>query len=357
MDIRTKRLQDLLNSQIGKGGVHNIVAAVQSQDGKLDFCGAAGTADPQTGAAMEPDTPYFIASITKMFTAAIVMHLLEGNRINLDAPISQYLPASLTQGIHVYKNVDYSGQITVRQLVTQTSGLADHESEKPRGGRSVMDELIGGQDRSIDTAEAVEIIRGLRPHFPPGTPGKAYYSNTNYRLLGEIIQAITGRSMAANFTETICKPLGLLQTYLFDWNSPRTDKKPAVIYLKGTPVHVPKYLASNTSDGGIVSTAFECMIFLRAFFEGKLFDKTYLEQMMTWNPIFFPLRYGYGLMYFKLPGFFSMNRMPAFAGHSGSTGSFAFLCPSRSLYLTGTVNQITPAKPFFLMIDLVRAAK
>ena len=65
---------------------------------------------------------------------------------------------------------------------------------------------------------------------------------------------------------------------------------PATIYLKDAPAHVPQYLSSNVSDGGLVSTASEGVIFLRAFFEGQLFEKTYLEQMMTWNKIFFPLR-------------------------------------------------------------------
>jgi len=71
--------------------------------------------------------------------------------------------------------------------------------------------------------------------------------------------------------------------------------------------------------------------------------------------MFFPLRYGYGLMYFKLPRYFWFTPLPEFVGHSGSTGAFAFACPSRSLYITGTLNQVSsPAKPFFFMIDLVR---
>jgi D-alanyl-D-alanine carboxypeptidase len=119
----------------------------------------------------------------------------------------------------------------------------------------------------------------------------------------------------------------------------------------------PEYLSSNVSDGGLVSTASECVIFLRAFFEGQLFDQALLERMMTWNSIFFPLRYGYGLMYFQLPQFVSLRPLPEFVRHSGSTGSFAFTCPSRSMYLAGTINQIaSPAKPFFLMSNLVNAA-
>jgi D-alanyl-D-alanine carboxypeptidase len=355
MSDKTKKLQTLLDAQIGKGSIHNIVAAVQSYDRSIDFVGASGIADPHTGAAMTPNTPYFIASTTKMYTAAIVLHLYEKQRIDLDAPISEYLPASLTHGIHTYKGTDYSDRIKVSELVNQTSGLADYEADKRRGGKSVLDELKAGYDRSIDTVEAIEIIRKLSPHFPPGTRGKAYYSNANYRLLGAIVENITGKSMAANFDEIIFRPLGLQHTYLYDWTAPRASEVPATIYLKDAPAYVPKYLSSNTSDGGIVSTASECIFFLRAFFEGQLFNKALLKQMMTWNSIFFPLRYGYGLMYFQLPRFFWPTPLPEFIGHSGSIGSFAFVCPSRSIYLAGTVDQIaSPAKPFFLMIDLVR---
>jgi len=356
MTEKTKKLQTVLDAQIGKGNIYNVVAAVQSQDLSLNFAGAAGIANAQTGMAMTPDTPYFIASVTKMYTAAIILRLHEEMHINLDAPISQYLPNSLIRGIHIYKGTDYSDRIKVSELVNQSSGLADFEADKPRGGKSVLDELKAGHDRSIDTVEAIEIVRGLSPHFPPGTRGKAYYSNTNYRLLGEIIESVTAKSMTANFDEMIINPLGLQHTYLYECTTSRSNDVPATIYLKGAPAYVPRYLASNTSDGGIVSTASECILFLRAFFEGKLFSKTLFERMMTWNSIFFPLRYGYGLMYFQLPRFFWPTPLPEFIGHSGSIGSFAFICPSQSLYLAGTVNQIaSPAKPFFLMINLIQA--
>jgi CubicO group peptidase (beta-lactamase class C family) len=357
MEDRLMKLQQLLDAQVGKGHIYNIVAALQSEDRSLEFCGAAGIADPQTGAAMTPDTHYFIASITKMFTAAVAMRLVEQERLDLEAPINRYLPTSLIHGIHIYQGTDYSQRIKVSELINQSSGLADYEADKPRGGRSVIDGLKAGQDRYIDTADAIEITRSLTPRFPPGTSGKAHYSNTNYRLLGAIIEAVTGQPMAVNFEERIFKPLGLKHTYLFDWTAPCPDQIPATIYLNEAPANVPKYLSSNIPDGSLVSTASECILFLRAFFEGQLFDKALLKRMMAWNAIFFPMRYGYGMMYFKLPRFFSLTPTPEFVGHSGSTGSFAFLCPSRSIFLAGTLNQVAaPAKPFFLMISLVRAA-
>lgn len=157
MTDKTKKLQSLLDSQVGKGGLHNL--------------GAAGVADPGTGAAMTPDTPFFIASVTKVYTAAIIMQLHEQKRLDLEAPLSAYLPADLLDGIHVYKGTDYSRQLKVYQLVNQTSGLADFEADKPRGEKSVLDELMAGHDRAIDTAEGLRITRALSPHFAPGTPG------------------------------------------------------------------------------------------------------------------------------------------------------------------------------------------
>lgn len=353
----TKKLQALLEAQIGRGGVHNIVAAVQSDDKRIDFSGAAGYANPDTGAAMTPETPYFIASITKMYTAAIIMRLYEGKRLDIEAPVCDYLPDSLLDGIHVHKGRDYSRELKVYQLVNQTSGLADFETEKVRGGKSVLAELKAGHDRAIDTAEALRITRGLPAHFPPGTPGRAHYSNFNYRLLGEIIESITQKPMAVNFEEQICAPLGMQHTYLYDWTKPRPGEAPATLFWGNSPSNVPKYLSSNVADGGLVSTAGECMLFLRSFFEGRLFDKERLERMLTWNKMFFPMRYGYGVMYFRLPRYFSLTPLPEFVGHSGSTGSFAFACPPRSLYLVGTLNQVSPAKPFFFMMDLVRAVR
>ena len=143
---------------------------------------------------MTPDTPYYIGSVTKMYTAAIVLGLYQENRIDLDAPITRYLPASLTQ------------------LISQSSGLADFETGRPRGGKSVLEELKAGRDRAISTAEAMEIVRSLPPRFAPGTPGKAHYSNANYRLLGAIVESVTGKPMAASFQDRIFGPLGLQHT-------------------------------------------------------------------------------------------------------------------------------------------------
>ncbi len=341
------KLTSIINNHIKNDGFSNISVAIQSIDKSINFIGANGIANPKTMEKMEQDTPYFIASVTKMYTSTIIMQLLEEKRLDIGAPISKYLQESIVKNLHIFKGADYSDQITLSQLVNQSTGLADFETEKPKGDKSVLDKLVSGNDLFIDLNEALKITRNLPPHFPPGTPGKAHYSNINYRLLGEIIQNVTLESLEYNFNERICKPLGLNKTYLYNYLTPQQGKTPATIYLNKKPANVPKYLSSNRADGGLVSNASECITFLRAFFEGRLFNKNYFNIMMKWNKIFFPMQYGYGLMYFKLPRYFWFTSLPEFIGHSGSTGSFAFLCPSRSLYLAGTINQVSPIKPFF----------
>ena len=355
--MNENKLQALLDGQIGKGGIHNIILGAQSADGAVDFAGAAGIADPETGAAMTTDTPYFIASITKMYTATVIVQLHQEGLLNLDEAISKYLPADLIEGIHVYRGTDYSREIKVYQLVNQTSGLADYFDDKPKGGKSLFDDLKAGQDRALDTGQMMDIVRGLTPKFPPGAKdgGKAHYADTNYQLLGAIIAAVTGKSVAENFQARIFAPLKLEHTYVNNLALEQSGQTPAAMYYKDQVLWPARFLASNCPDGGMWATAADSLVFLRAFFDGKLFDGAYFERMMErWNTVFSPIGYGYGLMRFKLPRIFSpFKATPELVGHSGSTGSFAFHDRKTGLYLVGTVNQIaTPGKPFRLMIKV-----
>ena len=157
---------------------------------------------------------------------------------------------------------------------------------------------------------------------------------------------------AAVFAERLATPLGLRQTYIYADTSGRL---PADILYKGRPLSIPMAMSSFGPDGGAVSTAAETVIFLKAFFEGRSFPKAYLSEIgATWNNIFFPMDYGVGIMRFKLPRWLSPFRpMPTFVGHSGLSGAFAFYCPERDLYLSGTVNRLdAPRTSFRLMLKV-----
>ncbi len=354
------KFQELLDKQMERRYLFNAVAGLQTRDGKINAAAATGIADEKTAEPMTPDKPYFIASITKMYTAAVVLHLYERGKLDLDDPVIKYLPQSLIQGIHVYKGRDYSADIILGQLISHTSGLADYEADKPKGGRSVLDELMAGRDQDLDLDLSLNIVRKLKPHFSPGAKGgrRAHYSNTNYQLLGAVIEEVTGRSIVENFERLIFTPLELAKTYSFNIKTADQHETPARIYLKDEPVDIPLYLTSNVPDGGIVSTVKESIRFLRGFFEGELFDRKLLFlKKARWNKVFPPLiDYGRGIMRIKMPGIIAVPfSLPAYFGHSGSTGSFAYYCPKKEFYAAGTVNQImNPSLPVRLMMKMGR---
>ena len=180
------------------------------------------------------------------------------------------------------------------------------------------------------------------PVFAPGAPGRASYSDTNYQLLGAIIEAVTGDSYQVSLETGLFRPLGLERTYLF--SNATADRYPSVstMLLDTTPLRIPQVVASVGADGGIVSTALQSLRFLRAFFSGELFPREDIADMQReWRRIFYPLRYGMGLMRFSLPRLFTgLRAMPVLIGHSGASGAVAFHAPQVDLYVTGTVNQV-----------------
>jgi CubicO group peptidase (beta-lactamase class C family) len=355
--VNQEKAQALLDKQINTGHIYNAVVGVLSRDGGQEVIAAAGLADVASGAPMLPDTPVALASITKLYTAAVIMKLHQQRRLDLDEAMAAYLPAALIDRIHVHNGTDYSRQIRVYQLLSQTTGLPDYFEDRPKGGQSVFDRLKQGEDFGLNMEQVAEMARQMSPHFPPGAASetKARYCDTNFRLLGAIIEAVTGQPVPQVFEQMIFAPLGLASTWLYDAALLHTRPAPATIYLKGDAVHLPQFLSSNQTDGGIVATTRDTLVFLRAFFEGQLFDKSLFSRMtQRWNRIFFPMQYGYGMMRIKMPRIFSpFQPLPEFIGHSGSTGSFAYYCPDKALYLAGTVNQIAaPGRAVRLMMRL-----
>lgn len=307
-----------------------------SSDGKVDFKGSAGTATP--------DTRFPIASITKMFTVALIVQLVEEGRIALDQTVQSILTDVDLTGLHVVKGVDHGPSLTVRHLLHQTSGLADYYVS------DLAADLKRGKDRSYGLDEVLQMSKVLPPQAAPES-GRSYYSDTNYQLLGAVIEATTGQSYDQAIQDRICKPLGLVNTGVLVGCNVGMP-----IYYKENELDVHKILTSMTSDGGIISTLDEMLAFLRAFMEDHLFCSESAVRMRQWNKLFFPLQYGYGLMRIKLPRWMTPFRaMPELIGHSGASGSFAFYAPEPDVYWIGTFNQTdAPRRPIGFMFQVLK---
>ena len=340
--IPHQKIKQIVNSTIDNKMVYGTVLHLSRNNESETF--AAGN-------FKETDS-YFIASTTKLFVTAITMNLRSKGLLNLDDPISKFIDAEEVNKLVVYKGIDYSNTITIRHLLSQTSGIPDYFEEKKENGTSLVQEICAGNDKAWTYLETLEMSKKMKPTFQPGAKGKAGYSDTNYQLLGNIISNITGMPVSKAIDTMICEPLRLKSTYIF---SNISDTIPKHLYFKKNELKIPLAMSSFGADGGIVSTAQDCDIFLKAFFSGVLFPKEYLMEMYQWNKIFFPLEYGVGLMRFKLPWFFSpFKSLPVLYGHSGLSGAFAFYCPEKNLYISGTVNQISnPDISYKLLIKVL----
>lgn len=336
---RSAALQKIVNKTVDSRKVYGACFAVK-KDGFV-WEGFAGD--------LQAAQPFFIASTTKLFTTALVMQLRAEGKLNLEDPVYKFLPADIGQALHILNGKDHSREISVRQLLSHTSGLPDYFQDKPRGGESLETQVTRGIDQSWSFEEAIARSKKLEPHFAPGTKGKAHYSDTNFQLLGKIIEVVTGQSYEANCQARILQPLGLSQTYLY---TDSTDKRPRNIYFGRRELVIPKAMASFGADGGMVSTSSDLLVFVEAFFTGKLFPRDYLDSMQEWKKIFPPIRSGMGIHLFRLPGLFGL---PDLIGHSGLSGALAYCDPVHNIYIAGSVNQVAhPSASFMTMTKLLQ---
>lgn len=338
---KSQSLQSLLDKSIDNKSIFGTSFAIKKGD--FSWTGHAGN--------FSSDQQYFIASTTKLFTTAIILNFVSNSKLSLDDAIKDYLDDSVLKGLHVFKGVDYSSRITIRHLLSHTSGLPDYFQNKGPDGVSLEDELILEKDVHWTFDEAISRAKEINPLFAPGANGKAHYSDTNFQLLGRIIELVSKRTFDANCEELIVKNLGLEKTYMF---RDADDVRPKTLYYKNRELRIPKAMSSFGPDGGMVSTSSDMLIFIEAFFKGKFFPIEYIVGLQKWNRIFFPMKSGIGIHLFKLPWFFNpFGTVPYFIGHSGLSGALAFYSPEKEIFIAGTVNQVAhPDLSFKMMIKL-----
>ena len=363
------RLQAEFVALLGQRGVRHALCGIAEGDGSWRWLNAAGPATPNER-LMTPQTPFFIASISKLFIAATILRLHERGALHIDEPMMEFLPDENVAGLHQWNGTDYTPSIRVRQLLGHTSGLPDYLEERPRGGRPFIERIVAEGDRDWGIEEALDIVRSLRPHFPPQPVGagkpRARYSDTNYRLLIAIIESVTAGSLAEAFDTFLFQPLGLTQTWL-----PGADTaghpEPATVWFGDRALDIP---LAMRAVGDLYSTADDLVTFMRSLVRGAVFERPETLRMMRDERVRFglprdraalrspgwPIEYGLGMMRFALPRLFTGFRpLPALFGHSGSTGTWLFHCPELDLYFCGTVDQGTAgAVPYRLLPRLLR---
>ena len=298
-----------------------------------------------------------MASITKMFTTACVLKLCDQNRLSLEDKISRYLDNNLLNGLHVFKGREYSQELTVSDLLFQTSGLPDSFESGKQSSSKMMKIILEG-DSELSFEHSLNEIKTLAPRFAPNTGNKAFYANMNFDLLGEILEKVMELPIDKIFKRLVFEPLGLGKTYL-----PVSENNfvPHIFY-KSQKIKRPKLIASCRASGGCITTAKELMAFSKGFWSGALFDKKIFPRLAVYRKIQAnkgPIWYGGGYMRIPLGGLMTMFMGKGeLVGHSGSTGSFAFYYPLKDLHIVGDLNQLSnPALPIRLLMKLAMFAK
>lgn len=335
-------LQNILDNSIDNKKVFGTSFCIKHK-GK-SWSGASGN--------LKQDSQYFIASTTKLFVTSIILNFETKGILKLDDKIYKYLDKEIIKDLHKINGKDYSYEITIKNLLAHTSGIPDYFQQKDKEGKSMESEITKGNDQLWTFEKAIEYSKSLKPLFIPNAKGKAHYSDTNFQLLGRIIEKITSKSISDNYKELIFEPIGLTKTYLY---TDITDTRPKTFYYKDKELLIPRAMASFGPDGGIVSTSIEMLTFLEAFFNGTFFPKSYIDSLKVWNKIFFPMQSGIGIHKFKLPWIFNpFGTIPELIGHSGLSGVLAYFSIEKDLYIIGTVNQVAyPDTSFRLAIKLI----
>lgn len=324
--------------------IHEAVYLIENQAGTMRKTQGYGGKDQ--------DSPLLMASISKLFTTAIVLMLMEEGRIKLEDKLNLYIPEEILDGLHVYKGKEYTQEIELYDLLFQSSGLPDYLSE----GRQVKQQMKR-EDFFYSFNELIEMTKELPAHFPP-RKGGAQYTNINFDILGQIIEKVTDRPLAEVYQKMIFNPLGLDNTYLV---ASENDFVPD-IYVEDRRVARPNAIRTFASSGGGVTTARELMIFLKAFFNDRLFKQESFNLMREYRKLqssMRPVQYGGGHMKISLGTIntFFMGT-GSLLGHVGTTGSFAFYHPENDLFLVGDLNQMEiPARPHRFVTRLALSRK
>ncbi|MFF9350965.1 serine hydrolase domain-containing protein [Streptomyces sp. NPDC014734] len=289
-DTARGALADRLDTLVTGDGIPGVAAEVTGRD-----CGrwtvARGVADLDTGRPMRAADRLRIGSVTKTFTATVVVQLAAEGRIGLDAPVERYLPGLI-------RGNGYDGRrITVRQLLQHTSGLPDHVEAV--AARPVNEWRM----RHFEPRELVATALTL-PH-----PDTAWsYSTTNYVIAGLIVEKVTGHGIEAEVDRRVIRPLGLRDTY---WPGDRTGIRgahsqsyfPDPALPEGTPPAdgTEWNLTVGGAGGALISTPADVNRFFSGLFGGKLVSARWLAEMKRTVPadperLWPGARYGLGLI-------------------------------------------------------------
>ena len=274
------------------------IAVLVARDGKIVYEAGFGFADLERKTRVGPETKFRIGSVTKQFTAAAVLRLVDQGKLALTDPLEKFFPG-FARG----------GEITLHHLLTHTSGIHSHTG-KP--------EFLGRVTQPITPAELIAWFCDDPADFAPGAG--FLYNNSGYFLLGEIVAQVSGKSYAAFLREAFFEPLGMNDTGVFVNSTLPPGMALGYTVTAGKPSPALDWDMSWAGGAGaLYSTVGDLFRWSEALFGGKVVSAGAFNQMIT--PVKLPpgvdgMRYGYGLV------LAAVDRLPTI-GHNGGLNGWS----------------------------------
>ncbi|GHF35211.1 serine hydrolase [Streptomyces mashuensis] len=255
-------------------------ATVEVREGRNVWRGTSGVADLGSGRQVKAGDRFRAGSVTKSFVATVVLQLVAEGKAGLDDPIERHLPGLIPAGKH-------GERVTVRQLLHHTSGLPDYLTEVLiKEDRDALRTLRTARYTPRElVAKAVDKAVKTGWNFDPDEPGKWGYSNTNYVVLGLLVERLTGHDLGGEITRRIIRPL-----HLKDTSFPTSPQLPGAHmngyeWLDGptaAPTDLTEYSpAAIWATGTLISTTHDLNTFYRGLADGKLLPPQMLREMRT----------------------------------------------------------------------------
>ncbi|MEJ2616853.1 MAG: serine hydrolase [Ignavibacteriaceae bacterium] len=271
---KADKIDELLNQYFNYQEFNG--AALVAEEGKVIYEKGFGMADMEWNIPNTPDTRFRLGSITKQFTAMLIMQLVEEGKLKLHVPITTYI---------LDYPKDKGEKITIHNLLTHTSGIPNYTDLA--SFRDIM-------RKPTTPIDLIKIFWNLPLDFEPGTKFK--YSNSGYIILGYIIEKVTGKSYEEELKEKIFVPLGMKNSG-YDHSSEIIPKRASGYNKAGTDYFNAAYIDMSVpfSAGALYSTVGDLYIWDQALYTNKLLSKKYMEKIFTpYSKPPFADGYGYG---------------------------------------------------------------
>jgi D-alanyl-D-alanine carboxypeptidase len=341
-----RRLQQVLDDVVA--GSHRTIPGVilhAERAGRGSWAGAAGLGRLDPNVAMHPGDRFRAGSIVKPFVATTVLQLVEHGRFTLDTTLPHVLPAD------VVDRFPTAPRITLRMLLGHRSGLADWSTPAT--------DVAAARDpaRVWKVSESLDLAAAKKPLFAPGA--RYAYSNTEYTLLGLVIEHATGRSWRQEVTDNVIRPLGLGATVLpapgnRSWMGPYAHGYLEVNGKVFDVSSVDPSMAGAAGGHALVTTGGDLVRFLDALLAGRFFRRPEtLRQMLTFAPapdVGGQVGYGLGIERRVAPGGIEL------IGHLGGAGgyyAYAGRMPHQQVTFAAAMN--SSADPSLLLFPVFRA--